>query len=47
MKITDVRVERYRWPKEKPIANGKHVYTHNELNLLIVDTDAGVSGYGD
>ena len=46
MKITDVRVERYRWPKEKPIANGKHVYTHNELNLLIVDTDAGVSGYG-
>lgn len=46
MKITDVRVERYRWPKEKPIANGKHVYTHNELNLLIIDTDAGVSGYG-
>ncbi len=24
MKITDVRVEKYRWPKEKPIANGKH-----------------------
>ena len=35
MKITDVRVEHYRWPKAKPIANGKHTYTHNELNLLI------------
>ena len=46
MKITDVRVEKYRWPKEKPIANGKHVYTHNELNLLIVDTDEGITGYG-
>ena len=46
MKITDVRVEAYRWPKEKPIANGKHVYTHNELNLLIIDTDEGITGYG-
>lgn len=46
MKITDVRVERYRWPKEKPIANGKHVYTHNDLNLLVIDTDEGISGYG-
>ena len=46
MKITDVRVEHYRWPKEKPIANGKHIYTHNDLNLLIIDTDKGISGYG-
>ena len=46
MKITDVRTERYRWPKEKPIANGKHIYTHNELNLLIIDTDEGITGYG-
>lgn len=46
MKITDVHVERYRWPKEKPIANGKHIYTHNELNLLVIDTDEGISGYG-
>ncbi len=46
MKITDVHVERYRWPKEKPIANGKHVYTHNELNLLVIDTDEGITGYG-
>ena len=40
------RQEQYRWPKEKPIANGKHVYTHNDLNLLIIDTDEGISGYG-
>lgn len=46
MKITDVRVEHYRWPKEKPIANGKHIYTHNDLNLLIIDTDEGIRGYG-
>ncbi len=46
MKITDVHVEHYRWPKEKPIANGKHVYTHNELNLLVIDTDTGITGYG-
>lgn len=46
MKITDVRVEHYRWPKAKPISNGKHTYTHNELNLLIVDTDEGITGYG-
>ena len=46
MKITDVRVEHYRWLKAKPIANEKNVYTHNELNLLIVDTDEGITGYG-
>jgi L-alanine-DL-glutamate epimerase-like enolase superfamily enzyme len=46
MKITNVYTEKYRWPKEKPIANGKHVYTHNELNLLCIDTDEGITGYG-
>lgn len=46
MKITDVHTERYRWQKEKPIANGKHVYTHNELNLLVIETDEGITGYG-
>lgn len=46
MKITDVHVERYRWPKDKPIANGKHVYTHNDLNLLVIETDEGITGYG-
>ena len=46
MKITKVYTEKYRWPKEKPIANGKHVYTHNDLNLLVIETDEGITGYG-
>lgn len=46
MKITKVYTEKYRWPKEKPIANGKHVYTHNDLNLLVIETDEGLTGYG-
>ena len=46
MKITKVYCEHYRWPKEKPIANGKHVYTHNELNRVCVETDEGITGYG-
>lgn len=46
MKITDVRVEKYRWPKNKPIKNGKHIFTHNELNLVIIETDENITGLG-
>ena len=46
MKITNVYSESYRWPKEKPIQNGKHTFTHNELNLAIIETDEGITGYG-
>ena len=46
MKITKVYVEKYKWPKEKPIANGKHIFTDNELNLLVIETDEGITGYG-
>ena len=46
LKITKVYTEKYRWPKAKPIANGKHVYTHNDLNLLVIETDEGITGYG-
>lgn len=46
MKITDVHARSYRWPKEKPIQNGKHTFTHNELNLAVIETDAGITGYG-
>lgn len=46
MKITNVYTEKYRWPKAKPIANGKHTYTHNDLNLLVIETDEGITGYG-
>ncbi len=43
MKITNVYTEKYKWPKAKPIANGTHVFTDNELNLLVVETDEGVT----
>ena len=44
MKITNVYTEKYKWPKAKPIANGTHVFTDNELNLLVVETDEGLQG---
>lgn len=46
MKITDVYSQSFRWPKEKPIQNGKHIFTHNELNLAVIETDEGITGYG-
>ena len=46
MKITNVTSKSYRWPKDKPIQNGKHVFTHNELNLAVIETDEGITGYG-
>ncbi len=46
MRITDVTRETYRWPRHKPIRNGKHVYTHAGLGLLKIHTDEGVTGVG-
>ena len=46
MKITRVSTETYRWPRPKPITNGKHTYTHVTLGLLKIETDAGVTGLG-
>lgn len=46
MKITKVYTEKYKWPKAKPIANGTHIFTDNELNLLVIETDEGITGYG-
>ena len=31
MKITKVYTEKYKWPKDKPIQNGKTTFTHNSL----------------
>ena len=28
MKITAITTEEFRWPRHKPISNGKHTYTH-------------------
>jgi len=46
MKIIDVKTETYRWPRHKPITNGKHTYTHTGLGLIKFETDAGVTGIG-
>jgi D-arabinonate dehydratase len=46
MKIVGVAVEHYRWLRDKPIRNGKHTYTHNELGLVKIETDAGITGVG-
>ena len=46
MKITKVSTEKYKWPKAKPIQNGKTTFTHNSLNLVCIETDEGITGYG-
>ena len=46
MKITDVTIESYSWPRPKPISNGKYTYTHAGLNAILIHTDEGVTGLG-
>lgn len=46
MKITNVSTDIYRWPRPKPISNGKHTYTHVTLGLLKIETDEGITGIG-
>jgi L-alanine-DL-glutamate epimerase-like enolase superfamily enzyme len=46
VKITSVSTETYRWPRAKPITNGKHTYTHVTLGIVKIETDEGVTGIG-
>ena len=46
MKVTDVRMETYRWARHKPIRNGRYTYPTNGLDVVRIDTDEGVSGIG-
>src|SRR5437763_6024907 len=46
MKIVEVSTAAYRWPRRKPITNGLHTYTHAGLDLVKVETDAGITGLG-
>ena len=47
MKITDVRLEMFKWPRRRPITNGLYTYTHNLLNVVVVETDEpGLAGIG-
>jgi L-alanine-DL-glutamate epimerase-like enolase superfamily enzyme len=46
MKITGISMQEYRWPRTKPITNGKHTYTHVDYALLKITTDEGITGIG-
>lgn len=46
MKIMGITTEEYRWPRHKPISNGKHTYTHSGLALVKIETDEGITGIG-
>ena len=46
MKITGIAVQEYRWPRARPITNGKHTYTHVNYALIKITTDAGIIGNG-
>ena len=46
MKVTDVRMEAYRWNRTKPIRNGRYVYPTAGLNAVKVETDEGITGVG-
>ena len=46
MKITGIAVQEYRWPRARPITNGKHTYTHVNYALIKITTDAGIIGKG-
>jgi len=46
MQITSITMQEYRWPRTKPITNGKHTYTHVEYALVKIATDEGITGIG-
>src|SRR5919204_4466745 len=46
MRITGITTEEFRWPRRVPIRNGKHTYTHADLGIVRVQTDAGITGIG-
>lgn len=46
MKITNVSMDCYRWPRPKPIRNGKYTYTDAGISVVRIETDEGVTGLG-
>ena len=46
MKIKDVTMECYLWPRAQPIRNGKYTYTHAGISVVKIETDEGVTGIG-
>ena len=46
MKITDIKLEYFRWPKSRIITNGTQTYAYCGLGIIVIDTDEGIRGYG-
>lgn len=46
MKVADVKMETYRWKRNRPIRNGRYVYPFTGLNIAKVETDEGITGIG-
>ena len=46
MKITGITTKEFRWPRHKPIANGKHTYTHVTFAVVEIATTDGITGIG-
>ena len=46
MKVTDVRMETYRWPNVAQMVRGRFLFAGEGLDVVRVDTDDGPSGIG-
>jgi D-arabinonate dehydratase len=46
MRISDLTVECYRWPQEKPIRTGQYTFAETRAAVVRVRTDEGLSGVG-
>jgi L-alanine-DL-glutamate epimerase-like enolase superfamily enzyme len=46
MKITGITTKAFRWPRARPITNGKHTYTHVDFAITEIATDDGITGIG-
>lgn len=46
MKITKIDVETYEWPLPTPLSNGKITHTKTGMNLVKIETDEGITGFG-
>ena len=46
MKITGITTKEFRWPRHKPITNGKHTYTHVTFAVVEIETSEGITGIG-
>ena len=44
MRITAITSEEFRWPRHKPIRDGKHTYTRAGLGVVKIETDENVTG---